>query len=92
MQDPKPTVLLVDDEIGTIELLGAVLEGQGFQVTLARSARDAILWLEERAFDAVVSDVVFEGSSEGEQVLAACRRLHPEAAAFLMQSFSRPTT
>jgi len=89
MQDSQPTVLLVDDEIGTIELLGAVLESQGFQVTLARSARDAIRQLEDRGFDAVVSDVVFEGSPEGEQVLAACRKLHPEAAAFLMTGYPR---
>ena len=89
MNSNQPSVLLVDDEIGTIELMGAVLERQGFEVVLARSTRDAIRRLAERAFDAVVSDVVFEGCSEGGEVLAACRNLRPDAVAVLMTGYPR---
>jgi cyclic di-GMP phosphodiesterase len=89
MDQPQPSVLLVDDEIGTLELMGTLLERQGFRVTLARSSREAIRLLADRAFDAVVSDVVFEGSEEGGEVLAACRSLRPDAVALLMTGYPR---
>ncbi|TDJ67708.1 MAG: response regulator [Planctomycetota bacterium] len=87
MQTDRPRVLLVDDELGTIEVIGAVLEHQGLTVTLARSTREAIRLLRTTPFEAVVSDVVFEGNSEGGAVLAACRELQPEAAVLLMTGY-----
>ena len=87
MQKDRPRVLLVDDELGTIEVIGAVLEHQGLTVTLARSTRDAIRMLKITPFEAVVTDVVFEGSYEGGEVLAACRELRPEAAVLLMTGY-----
>ena len=87
MDRPRPSVLLVDDELGTIELMGAVLERQGFRVTLAPSAASAIRALEAEAFDAVVSDVVFQGRCEGGEVLNACRDLRPESVVILMTGY-----
>lgn len=80
----RPHVLLVDDEIGTIELLGAVLQRQGFQVDLASTTAGAIALLRTRTFDAVVTDVVFDGRDEGQEVLSACRDLAPGTAVMLM--------
>lgn len=80
----RPHVLLVDDEIGTIELLGAVLERQGFQITLARTTQEAIGLLGRTTFAAVVTDVVFDGRDEGEAVLAACHDLAPKTVVILM--------
>ena len=73
MTDARPSVLLVDDEPRTLELLGAVLEHQGLQATLARSPQAAIELLRTIRFDAVVTDVVFDGFAEGALVLAAAR-------------------
>ncbi|MDA1265413.1 MAG: response regulator [Planctomycetota bacterium] len=89
MDQPQPTVLLVDDEVGTLELMGRLLEAQGFQVHLANSSRDAIRLIADRSFDAVVSDVMFEGSEEGGEVLAACRSLRPDAISILMTGYPR---
>jgi len=87
MTEPRPTVLLVDDERATIEIMGAVLESQGFEVSLCHQASGAIRLLETITFDAVVTDVVFDGSSEGHQVLSACRRLQPRAVVVLMTGY-----
>lgn len=89
MDISHPSVLLVDDESSTLELMGTLLERQGFQVTLARTTRDAIQQLSDRPFDAVVSDVVFEGSDEGGEVLAAARSLRPQAVSILMTGYPR---
>ncbi len=80
-------VLLVDDEIGTLELMGTLLEAQGFAVSFAASAADAKRQLEVTPFDAVVSDVVFDGNAEGGQILAMTREMRPEAIVILMTGY-----
>ena len=87
MSRQHPNVLLVDDERTTIELMGAVLETQGFEVHLCHRADEAVRLLETIQFDAVVTDVVFDGRSEGDQILAACRQLQPEAVVVLMTGY-----
>ena len=80
----RASVLLVDDDARTLELLGAVLEHQGFSTTLAKTPASAIALLRTIRFDAVVTDVIFEGFSEGSLVLAATRDLQPRAVILLM--------
>jgi putative two-component system response regulator len=87
MNGPRPSVLLVDDDPRTIELIGAVLDHQGFQTTLAATPKTAIELLKSISFDAVVTDVVFDGFSEGSLVLAAARDLQPKAVVVLMTGY-----
>jgi putative two-component system response regulator len=87
MKTQRPNVLLVDDEHATIELMGAVLDAQGFDVTLCHTAHEACRLLESIQFDAVVTDVVFDGHSKGEDVLARCREQQPGAVVVLMTGY-----
>lgn len=87
MIERRPSVLLVDDDPRTIELIGAVLEHQGFHTSLARTPDSAIQLLKSIQFDAVVTDVVFDGFAEGSLVLAAARDLQPNAVVVLMTGF-----
>lgn len=82
-------VLLVDDEVGTIEILGAVLEALGFHVALSSTPEDAIRAVQAKDFDAVITDVMFEGRSAGEEILAATRKLLPKAVCILMTGFPK---
>jgi len=84
MHEAQRTVLLVDDEARTIEMIGAVLERHGFSVSLACSSHDAVELLERRNFDAVVSDVLFEGAADGLEVLRAAREFQPTSVVVLM--------
>jgi chemotaxis protein histidine kinase CheA len=54
--EDKPRVLVVDDSAGVRQLLSATLNGAGFEVEVAASARDALLALLEDGFDAMVVD------------------------------------
>ena len=83
----KPRVLLVDDEPREIEVMGLVLERQGLDVALASSPAEAITRLGKEDFDAVVTDVVFHGYSDGARVLEAARKLAPEAIVVLMTGY-----
>jgi putative two-component system response regulator len=87
MSDPARKVLLVDDELRTIELIAAVLERHGFEVALAATPRAAIEELQRGSFDAVVTDVLFEGAADGEVVLRAARELQPGAVVMLMTGY-----
>jgi putative two-component system response regulator len=80
----RPPVLLVENDASLLERFGMCLESQGFDVELARTARDAIRALGARRFDAVVSDVDFDGQPEGHQVLQAARELQPCAIVLLL--------
>lgn len=83
----RPRVLLVDDEIGTIELIGAVLDSQGFEITLCTDVTEATRLISAQTFDALVSDVVFDGNDRGGEVLAASRSLSPETVRILMTGY-----
>lgn len=87
MVPPRPAVLLVDDEPRTLEVLGALLDRSGFAVTLASTPGSAVELLRASRFDAVVTDVVFDGWSEGELVLGAAREHQPDAVVILMTGY-----
>jgi putative two-component system response regulator len=89
MHPTAKKVLLVDDEIGTLELMGALLEPLGFSVSFAASSGDARRQLEAGPFDAVVSDVFFDGRSEGPQILTMTREIQPEAIVILMTGYAQ---
>ena len=87
--DRQLDILIADDEAPTLEVLGAVLEAQGFLVRLARTPEDAIRILRDQEVDAVVTDVMFEGRPAGEEILAATRDLRPDAVCVLMTGYPR---
>lgn len=84
MNHATPRVLLVDDDKKTLDLMSAALSRAGLEITPAASARAAIALLEAQRFDAVVTDVVFDGLSEGADVLKAVKARLPDAIVILM--------
>jgi len=70
----KPKILVVDDEVGMREFLGAYLRAYDLPVITAASAEDAIaLWEENRGqFRAVITDIVMPGMNG--KALAECLR------------------
>lgn len=70
-----------------LDVLGAVLDKNGFEVSLAKTPASALDQLRNSRFDAVVTDVVFDGWSEGALVLAAAREHQPDAVVILMTGY-----
>ena len=87
--DPPLRVLLADDETATLDVVGAVLEAEGFEMTLAATPEAAIAEIAAQPFDAVVTDVMFDGYAAGADILAATRELRPEAVCILITGFPR---
>jgi len=62
----KGTILLVEDEADTRELLGRALERAGYRVLAARDAREGVeRAVESRSVDLVVTDVVLGNDDRG---------------------------
>ena len=65
------TLLVVDDDESTCELLEALLGREGFDVRTVGSAEAALAHLEDPELDAVLTDLEMEGMSG----IELCRRV-----------------
>src|SRR5215212_6639885 len=77
------SILIVDDERGIRETLGAVLEDEGFAVDSAESGEDCLKALERRAFGCVLLDVWLPGI-DGLETLRRLRAEGVEAAVVMI--------
>ena len=77
--DPKPTILVVDDNRDNIEILRAFLESRGYVVAEAPDGKTALARMDEVRPELVLLDVMMPGM-DGWQV---CRTIknHPEFGA-----------
>ncbi len=65
---PQPTVLVVDDEEGIVELMRDFLEVDGFSVLAARTGDEALAALARERVECVLLDVMMPGMSGFEVV------------------------
>ncbi|WP_025322348.1 sigma-54-dependent transcriptional regulator [Deferrisoma camini] len=72
-----PRILVVDDEVGMLDLLRRVLEREGYAVETASSAEQAELFLAGTPFDLVITDLVLGGRG-GEHVVRVTKSTQPE--------------
>ncbi len=76
-------VLLVDDETAILHSLQILLKGEGFQVAVAHSGRDAVERFTDFEPDVVLTDIRMPGM-DGLELLAALRQKDPEVPVILM--------
>jgi CheY-like chemotaxis protein len=69
-------ILVIDDDAQDRDLIGAVLEERGYQVTLAESGRTGLALCHRQQVDAVVLDLRMP-EMDGRTVLQQLRTLHP---------------
>jgi DNA-binding response OmpR family regulator len=73
----KPVrLLLVDDEVGYLEVLSKRLSRRGFEVAAARSGAEAIRALRDRDFELAVVDLKME-DIDGIELLKILRQMLP---------------
>jgi PAS domain S-box-containing protein len=72
------TVLVVDDEPDTLEVVGEVLRSAGAEVLTATSAAEALQAFERRAPDVLVSDLAMPGE-DGFTLIRKVRARRPES-------------
>jgi len=83
----KIRILVVDDELSMREFLSILLEREGYDVSVAGSAEEALRTMESALFDLVLSDVNMPGLS-GITLLARIKEQSPETAVLMLTAFS----
>jgi DNA-binding NtrC family response regulator len=79
----KPRILVVDDERHQRDILKTILEGEGYEVTAAGNARQALEEARDGSFDVVLTDLKMPDQS-GIDLLRELLRIHPGLCVILM--------
>jgi len=79
----QPSILVVDDEMGILDVLRILLKGEGFEVTTAQGGKAGLEALKGSPPDIVLTDIKMPGVS-GTEILAAVREQDPETPVILM--------
>ena len=84
-------ILIVDDELPQLELIGGFLKKQGFDAVEAEGGEKALQIFRQESFDLVLTDQKMPKMS-GLELLKAIRALNPEAAVIVMTAYGRIET
>jgi len=82
----KRSILIVDDDAVMREMVEDLLTSRGFEACAAPTAEEALQIVEQRDFDAVLTDLQMPGM-DGLALLGAVREGHPDLPVILMTSF-----
>ncbi|HEX2524190.1 MAG TPA: sigma-54 dependent transcriptional regulator [Terriglobia bacterium] len=80
---PRNSILLVDDEAGIQQSLGAVLTEEGFKVETVGSGEEGLALLERQSFELVLLDIWLPGI-DGLETLEALRKMGVQSAVVMI--------
>lgn len=83
-------ILIIDDEIKLLKLLGMILSQENFNVKEASTARSAMTMLEQYEFDVVLSDVRLP-DAYGVELVKSIKTKYPHLEIILMTAFGNIT-
>jgi DNA-binding NtrC family response regulator len=81
-------ILVVDDDVTTLEVLGSLLGAEGFKVQKTQKPSDAIGLLQQAQFDILLTDLVM-AEMGGLQLIEAARGLQPDLRCCVMSGHPR---
>jgi DNA-binding response OmpR family regulator len=84
-------VLLVDDDASIVQLFSTVLEMNGFAVTQATSASEALKEIGRESFEMVITDLNMETPTAGFEVVGAAREQSPKPIIVVVTAFPVPS-
>lgn len=74
----RPFVLIVDDEVDIAEMIGGLLEDEGYEVAYASNGREGLESIERRRPDLILSDVMMPIMT-GPEMLTELRKQGPRS-------------
>ena len=82
----KGKILIVEDEKSMREVLGILLEGEGYDVTLAAGGIDGVSLLNKDIFDMVITDIKMP-KVNGFEILKKVREISPDTLVIMITAF-----
>jgi DNA-binding NtrC family response regulator len=87
MTDSRKHILVIDDDLDTCDFLREIFEDQGWRVSAATKAAEAMAAAQRDAFDLIVSDINLNDTVNGVELLRNFRRLLPGCQVILISGF-----
>ena len=87
MENNKPHILVVDDELSMRELLEVMLTKEGYQVSTAQTGKEAISLIEKTDFDLLLCDIRL-GDITGIDVLKALRNQNRDTVVIMISAYA----
>ncbi|MDH4230647.1 MAG: sigma-54 dependent transcriptional regulator [Nitrospirota bacterium] len=86
MENTKGRILIVEDEKSMREVLGILLEEEGYEITPASNGLEGIEYLRNDIFDLVVTDIKMP-KADGFEVLRQVKELSPSTIVIMITAF-----
>ena len=83
----KTSILIVDDEPSLREVLCQLLESEGYRISQAASAEEAMALMRDGPFSVVITDIILGGMS-GIDLLKEVKKIHPETEVIIMTCYA----
>ena len=80
-------ILVVDDEQSVRTVLSQVLQEDGYSVSEAVNAEEALVFMDKAPFSLVITDIVMPGMT-GIELLEKIKQLYPETQVIIMTSYA----
>jgi DNA-binding response OmpR family regulator len=84
---PHAKILVVDDDPALRETLRAILQQNGFEVTMAANVSDALRLIAAERFDVLISDLNIGEPGDGFTVVSAMRRTQPRCLNYILTGY-----
>jgi len=89
--EPRPTILIADDQLDVLEALRLMLKAEGFQIETARSVAAILTMVETRDLDAVIMDLNYTRDTtsgrEGLDLIPKIAALEPNLPIIVMTAW-----
>lgn len=86
MNRASPSILIVDDEIGTRDSLSAILQSEGYVTASVASAEEAMKKARTRFFDVMLLDIRLP-DTDGTQLLSHFQKVAPETIKIVITGY-----
>src|SRR5216683_1359114 len=84
---PNGKLLVVDDEESVAVTMGAILEMDGYSVSVTMSGADALRQIREMPFDLVLTDLRLD-DIDGLTILSEICRVHPDTVTIILTGYA----
>jgi two-component system response regulator RegA len=87
MEKRKTRILFADDEPAIRMTLPAILQHEGFEVSVAATVAEALAYINRESFDVLLADLNIGERGDGFTLISAMRRVQPQAVTLILTGY-----
>jgi two-component system response regulator RegA len=87
MKKHKTRILFADDEPAIRMTLPAILQQEGFEVSVAATVAEALAYINRESYDVLLADLNIGERGDGFTLISAMRRVQPQAVTLILTGY-----